>query len=97
MQKLHASQTSQERTRKYGPGWKEQRARIIQRDQGCAYCRIQTDTHPLEVHHLTNNDRPADRELVTLCRRHHRAIEAENKRGTTGKVGTVINQWMQGQ
>jgi 5-methylcytosine-specific restriction endonuclease McrA len=97
LQRLHTSQTSEQRTLKYGKGWKAQRLRIIRRDGGCAYCGSQGGDHPLEVHHLTNSTRPADRELVCLCRRHHRALEAEIKRGLVGKVGTRIAQWMEGQ
>lgn len=97
MQRLHASQTSQQRTEKYGAGWKAQRARIIRRDGGCAYCGSNGGGKPLEVHHLTESTRPMDRELVTLCNSHHRAIEAEQRRGMVGKVGTRIAQWMDGQ
>lgn len=86
-----------ERTRKYGHGWREQRARIIRRDHGCVYCGSMGGDHPLEVHHLTTTTRPRDAELVTLCRRHHRAVEAEQKRGQVGKVGARITQWMEGQ
>jgi 5-methylcytosine-specific restriction endonuclease McrA len=97
LQRLHQSQTTEQRTAKYGAGWKAQRARIIRRDGGCAYCGGQGDGSPLEVHHLTESRRPMDRELVTLCRRHHRALEAEIKRGTRGKVGTRVAAWMEGQ
>jgi 5-methylcytosine-specific restriction endonuclease McrA len=96
IQRLHASQTSQQRTEKYGHGWKEQRARIIRRDGGCVYCGSNGSTRPLEVHHLTTSTRPMDRELVTLCYRHHRAIEAEVKRGEVGKVGARVAQWLEG-
>lgn len=97
LQRLHTSQTSQQRSEKYGHGWKTQRARIIRRDGGCVYCRNQGDPRPLEVHHLTESTRPMDRELVTLCYRHHRAIEAEVKRGEVGKVGARVAQWLEGQ
>jgi len=95
--RLHESQTSRERTKKYGAGWKTQRLRIIKRDRGCAYCGSDGGAYPLDVHHLTNSARPRDNELVTLCRSHHRAIEAEKRRGQVGKVGTRITQWMAGQ
>jgi 5-methylcytosine-specific restriction endonuclease McrA len=97
MQRLHQSQTTQQRTEKYGRGWKQQRARIIRRDGGCAYCGDQGSDRPLQVHHLTDSTRPLDRELVTLCHRHHRAIEAEARRGEVGKVGGRVAQWMEGQ
>lgn len=94
IQRLHAHQSTHTRREKYGPGWAAQRKRIINRDQGCAYCGT---TESLEVHHITKSTRPHDRELVTLCRRHHRAIEADAKRGTVGKVGQRVREWMDGQ
>jgi len=95
-QRLHATQTSKERTAKYGAGWKQQRARIIKRDGGCAYCGTQGNGYPLEVHHITASTRPQDNEVVTLCRSHHRAIEAEKRRGQRGKVTARVELWMSG-
>lgn len=96
LQRLHQSQTTKQRTEKYGHAWKEQRRRILRRDGGCVYCGNQGDPKPLEVHHLTESTRPMDREVVTLCYRHHRAIEAEVKRGEVGKVGARVQQWLEG-
>lgn len=89
---LHATRNNDERRRRYGAAWRTQRARVINRDGGaCTYCGT---TERLEVHHLVDTDRPTDAQLVTLCYRHHRAIEAEGKRGKVGKVGQAVAQWI---
>lgn len=89
---LHASLSQAERRQRYGAAWQRQRARILNRDgHACVYCG--TDQR-LEVHHLINTSTPTDAQLVTLCYRHHRAIEAEGKRGKVGKVGAAISQWI---
>lgn len=83
-----------ERRRRYGTEWAKQRERVLHRDgRSCVYCGT---TERLQVHHLRNSSAPADNELVTLCYRHHRAIEAEDKRGTIGKVGRSVAAWIRG-
>lgn len=89
---LHATQTPTQRKHRYGAAWQRQRKRILERDgHACVYCGTTTR---LEVHHLANTDRPTDAQLVTLCNRHHRAIEAEGKRAQVGKVGRAVAQWI---
>lgn len=89
---LNATRTPTERRHRYSAAWRTQRIRILNRDgHACVYCGT---SERLEVHHLTNTDRPLDAQLVTLCYRHHRAIEAETKRGQVGKVGAAVTQWI---
>lgn len=89
---LHATRSELERRNRYGAAWRTQRTRILNRDgHACVYCGT---SERLEVHHLANTDRPHDDQLVTLCYRHHRAIEAEGKRGQVGKVGQTVAQWI---
>ena len=91
---LNATRDPQERARRYGAAWRTQRARILTRDgHACVYCGT---SERLEVHHLTDTSTPTDAQLVTLCYRHHRAIEAEVKRGKVGKVGNAIARWIDG-
>lgn len=90
--RLNAQRGQAERRRRYGSAWRTQRQRILNRDgNACVYCGT---SDRLEVHHLVDTDTPLDAQLVTLCYRHHRAIEAETKRGRVGKVGTAIQQWL---
>lgn len=92
--RLHTTQTRETRRLKYGKGWNQQRQRIIKRDGGCVYCGT---TENLEIHHIDNTptrNLTADTNCITLCRRHHRAIEAETKRNKPGKLTNRINQWM---
>lgn len=89
---LNTTRTPSERKQRYGATWRTQRARILNRDgNACTYCGT---TERLEVHHLVDTNRPTDAQLVTLCYRHHRAIEAEAKRGKVGKVGQAVAQWV---
>lgn len=89
---LNATRTTRERNKRYGTAWRTQRQRILNRDgNACVYCGID---QRLEVHHLVDTNRPTDAQLVTLCYRHHRAIEAEAKRGKVGKVGQAVAQWI---
>lgn len=91
---MHTKRTPTERRRRYGTEWAKQRERVLYRDgRTCVYCGT---SKRLEVHHLADTDTPADRELVTLCYRHHRAIEAEAKRGEVGKVGNAVRVWLGG-
>ena len=95
LERLHQSQPKSIRTQKYGGSWQRTRKRILNRDNHqCVYCYDTGTTHPLEVHHTTNNPNAPDHELVTLCYRHHRAVEAETKRGIEGKVGRRIREWL---
>lgn len=89
---LHAIRDPRERAKRYGAAWRTQRARILTRDgHACVYCGT---SERLEVHHLSDTTTPRDNELVTLCYRHHRAIEAEGKRRQVGKVGRAVAQWV---
>jgi 5-methylcytosine-specific restriction endonuclease McrA len=89
---LNAQRSQAERRRRYGSAWREQRQRILNRDgNACIYCGT---SERLEVHHLTDTDNPLDAQLVTLCYRHHRAIEAEGKRRQIGKIGNAVAQWV---
>lgn len=92
MAMLHAKRSELERRNRYGTRWQTQRKRILTRDgNACVYCGT---SERLEVHHLADTDRPTDAQLVTLCYRHHRAIEADAKRGKPGKVSLAVNRWL---
>lgn len=92
--RLNTTQDKTTRKLKYGKGWNAQRQRILKRDGSCVYCGT---TESLEIHHIDNTptrNLTHDSNCITLCRRHHRAVEAETKRGKPGKVTARINQWM---
>lgn len=92
LQQLHQSRSKQERRDRYGARWQRQRERILDRDgHACVYCGT---NERLEVHHIDDTPRPLDAQLVTLCYRHHRAIEAEAKRGQVGKVTRAVAVWI---
>lgn len=81
---------------RYGPGWKNRRAEIRQRDQGCRSCGKTPEANgsALHVHHLLpfrygGTNRPEN--LVALCDSCHHTIEAATDRALASiRVGVSL-------
>lgn len=82
----------------YGPDWKRARRAALERDgYTCQRCRVSIDEldRPMEVHHVrpirtfgNPSDAHALDNLVTLCRRCHRAVEYQG--ATVGETDSEL-------
>jgi 5-methylcytosine-specific restriction enzyme A len=72
------SHLSAERKRvRYGARYQAQRKRVLDRDGHMCVCCGRDEA--LQVHHLVDADVVSDEQLVTLCVRCHRQVEAGNR------------------
>jgi 5-methylcytosine-specific restriction protein A len=62
---------------RYGSRYQAQRKRVLTRDDHMCVCCGSTRT--LQVHHLVDADVVEDEDLVTLCVKCHRGVEAGNR------------------